>query len=312
MKLKQLSLLIGSLFLVCLLAGCGEKRQNLLRNASMEKGSDLPDNWETWAHIRELSTFSLEEGNAKDGKKCVVIYSPSDNDARFNQSFNVTKGACYKISGWVKTKDVENGRGANLSIFGINLSSDASFFGTNTDWEYQEFYLMVNMDVSRVTLSLGLGGYGGMSKGYAYFDDIRVQRVADPSPTVQVHQLGDANALAEASRAAANKLNLLKPLQALMSDYRAGDFVMLGAMGFSMVFALLILLFKKEPDKQAGCSGARSEAEQAGQPTPLLQSEPRVDQSDLPTDLSEPSTPENKFSGPEDASAASTETEISE
>lgn len=288
MKSNQVAYFVSCFIVACLFTGCAAKQGNLLLNPDMEAGKTLPDKWDTWSHVRETSTFTLEEGKAQSGKKYVLIHSPEDNDARFNQTISVQKGAYYKVTGWIRTKDVPTaGRGANISLAGMHLGSQG-FYGTSDSWQKEEFYLKIEGDLNSITLSLALGGYGGMSRGYAYFDNIQVQRVIVPPPDAQVNKLGE-NKPVQAKPTSVTEG--LKPFLNLFRGYQGGDFVMLGAMAFSIVLALVILFLKKEANQQNQPASQAVAVENPVQPIqPDLESRPEA-QPESSVETSDPENP---------------------
>jgi len=106
------------------------------------------------------------------------IESKENNDARVFQTVHVKPSKIYKISAMIKTEDVENGAGANISAYDCNGKS-SGVFGTSDGWIEHTVYLTTAKDQKALKLSFGLGGFGSMSKGVAYFDDVKIERVSE-------------------------------------------------------------------------------------------------------------------------------------
>lgn len=148
---------------------------NLLKNPGMEESSIEP--WRFWAYEGGISTGALTGEFSRSGKQCALIINRNDNDARLYQRVNVKKGATYKISGWIKTKTpIDGGKGANLSILGFYTMSN-QHYNTNGKWEYSEMLIRIGDNVSGVDVGLSQGGYGGVTKGTVYFDDISMEEI---------------------------------------------------------------------------------------------------------------------------------------
>ena len=159
-------------------AACAE---NLLENGSFEELDEkgLPTGWETDAYVLEAgyTAFSAWDEDAVDGEHSVLIRNIGDNDARFCQTVEVEPESLYCFSGYIRTEEVEGGRGANLSIEGLYAFSE-SVYDTSDGWEYIEWYGETGEEQEYVTLFARLGGYSGESRGRAWFDDLRLEKVS--------------------------------------------------------------------------------------------------------------------------------------
>ena len=154
--------------------------ENLIENGSFEElnADGLPAGWTTDAYVKEegYSLFSIDDADAVDGERAAAIRNIGDNDARFMQKVRVEPESLYRFSGYIRTEEVEGGRGANLSIEGMYTFSE-SVFDTSDGWEYIEWYGETGEDQTSVTLFARLGGYSGESRGRAWFDDLKLEKV---------------------------------------------------------------------------------------------------------------------------------------
>jgi len=174
-KLTVLILMIILTFSTASVYGEG----NLLKNSSFEEvNGENPDGWETWGY-NSGSVFKVEEGAGHEGKKFVSITSENDNDARYKQTVAVKENTTYKLSCWVKTENVGSERtGAIISLLDYVYTSK-DFKGTNNEWQYAEMYFKPGSGIDSVVVTVGLGGYGNMNKGKAYFDDLSLEEVTN-------------------------------------------------------------------------------------------------------------------------------------
>lgn len=111
-----------------------------------------------------------------DGRDALKISSESVNDARIYRELRVQPGAFYKITVSIKTDNVSEGAGANLSGYKMNGKA----FSTNgtTDWRTTSVYLETLKDQKTVNISLGLGCYGSECSGTAYFSDLIIEKTS--------------------------------------------------------------------------------------------------------------------------------------
>ena len=154
---------------------------NLLYNGDFEiindDNSSIPDGWDTVEYFegRGFSRFEMTDDEQGDHGSIALIQNYGKNDARFVQYVDVDPDTVYRLSGYIRTDGVLNGRGANLSIEGLYAFSE-SVYGTN-DWKYIEYYGETGPDQTYVGVYVRLGGYGGESIGTACFDNIRLEAV---------------------------------------------------------------------------------------------------------------------------------------
>lgn len=169
-----LLLLVFAVFLP--VYGSGE---NLITNYSFEDVSgDNPSGWSTWAWDRgeDITVFKVRKDDVHSGSRCVTIINNKGNDARYKQVVQVEENSKYKISCWIKTKNVgEKKTGANLSVEGrVETSTDIK--GTSKGWQKTEIYLTTGSGIKSIPVTLGLGGYGNLNTGEASFDDVVLEK----------------------------------------------------------------------------------------------------------------------------------------
>ncbi|MBQ8072481.1 MAG: phospholipid carrier-dependent glycosyltransferase [Clostridia bacterium] len=165
---------------VLLLLCAGSAAENLLANGSFEE-TDAQGNligWSEDAYILEegYTVFSVQAEEGNSDNHVASIRNIGANDARFSQTVSVEPESLYRFSGLIKAKNVQDGRGANLSIEGLYVFSE-SVFDTDGVWQRIEWYGETGEDQTTVTLFARLGGYSGESTGQAWFDDLRLEEV---------------------------------------------------------------------------------------------------------------------------------------
>jgi len=153
---------------------------NLIENGSFENSNNNElTNWTSNAWNKEAngSEFKTESASAKDGTKFVTIKNNINNDARYAQKITVKENKIYKLSCYIKTENIsKEGAGACISIEG-QLEASKALNGINNDWQEEEMYVKTGSGVNSVTVTVGVGGYGSLSTGKAYFDNVVVEEV---------------------------------------------------------------------------------------------------------------------------------------
>ncbi len=116
----------------------------------------------------------VDSTQAYEGSNSAFIVNHYVNDSRFKQDIPVKGNTYYRLSCWVKTENVGTEMiGANISIENsTNVSRDIR--GTTPEWEYIELYGKTSANQDSLTLTVGLGGYGNVNTGKAWFDNIEV------------------------------------------------------------------------------------------------------------------------------------------
>lgn len=180
--LKKIIFRILSVTLVCTMSYQWVFAEgNLLENPSFEEvvGS-IPRYWETWVWNEEsgIAEFTVEQENPHSGQNCVAIENKEERDSRYVQKVKVEPDSQYKFSAWIRAENVgQKSKGANISLMGKTITS-RDIKGTVGQWEYVELYIKtMKDDVGDIELSLGLGGYGRLNKGKAFFDDVALEKV---------------------------------------------------------------------------------------------------------------------------------------
>ena len=176
MKTHQKKLFfVITLLVTLLMAITAIAEENLILNGDFSQPGtgNIPKHWFTQAwYNQENYTIYETENIGVDDDHSFSIWNLDDNDARLVQVVKVKPNTSYKLSGYIRTENVEdNGWGANLSIGGVFVMPQG-FYGDYESWQYVESYGTTGPDQSTIEIWARLGGYSGESKGKAYFDNI--------------------------------------------------------------------------------------------------------------------------------------------
>ncbi len=152
-----------------------------VKNGSFEEmDGERPAGWRPRRWQRGEATFKVESPG-RTGERCVLISSEAGADASWVTSVPVRPYSRYRLSGFIKTENVEpgSGRGAMINVHGEQAWRTAPLAGTR-DWTEvdHEFDVGANDGLEITCL---LGGWG-RSTGKAWFDDIELTWLSGREP----------------------------------------------------------------------------------------------------------------------------------
>lgn len=145
---------------------------NLLPNPSFEgKELDGVRGWTSraWAG-KEDGKWSVESPG-RTNEHCVSIASAKGADATWTTTVTVHPNAWYRLSGWIKTKEVRGAVGALLNIQNMQSVKTAAVSGTR-DWT--RVSTVFQAEASELKINCLFGGWG-MSTGQAWYDDVTLE-----------------------------------------------------------------------------------------------------------------------------------------
>ncbi|MBP7745738.1 MAG: alpha-N-arabinofuranosidase [Phycisphaerae bacterium] len=172
--------------MVLSLAAAALANENLLDNADFEAlANGQPRGWtpHTWAGAGEYTV--VEPGRA--GGHALQISAASGGDLSWQAQVTVKPAGVYRLSGWIRTADVNagSGRGALLNVHELPGAATRAVTGTQ-DWTHVESIVRVG-DREQITVHCLFGGWG-QSTGTAAYDDLRLEELdlRDVQPHVTV------------------------------------------------------------------------------------------------------------------------------
>ena len=164
--------------------------KQVIKNISFEElKDDRPVSWRPVTYQGEAK-FEVDT-LAHSGKKSVKISSISGADASWSTVVQVQPFSKYRLTGWIKTKDVRSagGKGVLLNIHGIEKLQTKALTGTN-DWTKVELVFDTELN-DALQINCLFGGWGKVT-GEAWFDDITLEflsgRTLKPQATIFASQ----------------------------------------------------------------------------------------------------------------------------
>jgi len=161
--------------------------QSAVLNSSFEEvEGNMPKGWTimTW---QPKADFALDSSIAHSGKNSIRISSAEGADASWVIVIPAKPFSRYRLSGWVKTQNLEPGtsRGALFSFHGTDIRTNA-VSGTQ-DWTRVELVFDSGAN-DALSLNCLFGGWG-KATGTAWFDDVELEllsaRALKPQVTVE-------------------------------------------------------------------------------------------------------------------------------
>lgn len=155
--------------------------RNLLTNGNFEKGLD---GWQFSAHGRKgVATPDAAETHA--GKRSVRIDNDGPDDSLLMQKIAVKPATRYRLTGWIKTKDVgalsqdrpgprDDGNGATLSVRGGFVKTNV--VAQTRDWTRAtlDFFTLQETEIE---VGPRLGHHGGKVSGTAWYAEVALQEL---------------------------------------------------------------------------------------------------------------------------------------
>lgn len=172
------AIVITLLILLCSSVALAD--QALVSNGGFDEVSSndgLPEGWYYEAWYTE-EALGLARVDSIDGNNAVYLFCGSGgNDARVCQKITIKANSYYKLTCRVKTENVSGGAGANLAIDG-SLAKSEGVYGTSDGWTTLELVGKTAKKQTELIVCVRIGGYGALSEGSAWFDDVNVEKLA--------------------------------------------------------------------------------------------------------------------------------------
>ena len=156
---------------------------NLLPNPSFEeKAGDGVQSWESRAWRGEENGRWSVESPGRTGELCVSIGSEKGTDAAWTTTATVKPNTFYRLSGWIKTKEVRGAVGGLLNIQNLQHVRTPRVTGTK-DWTRVSTVFRTEA-ATELEINCLFGGWG-QSTGQAWYDDVALEQADGPADDTQ-------------------------------------------------------------------------------------------------------------------------------
>ncbi|MEN6635838.1 MAG: hypothetical protein ABFC56_08315, partial [Clostridiaceae bacterium] len=201
------------------------------------ESAPLPAGWELSAYQNDSNGVSASVAS-EDGMTQIVLTNKVANDARVTQEVSVSPNTIYRLSAEIRTSDVENGTGANLSIDNYPIDGTYCYsdnlFGSDA-WRTVLLYFRTGPEQTKVCVALRLGGYGTTAIGTAEFRNVSMMECVSTDAHIVnlATENGTISSQTDASTAETSKATANDPLYL--------------AVAFTLVFAAaFVWLYRNE------------------------------------------------------------------
>jgi alpha-L-arabinofuranosidase len=176
-NLAPVSFLFAPPAWLALAAACMAAEPNLLPNPSFDEGAaGGVTGWKSRAWSGADNARWTVESPGRTGRQCVSIRSERGADAAWTATVPVKRNTFYRLSGWIKTRDMRGAVGALLNIQNMQHVRTSRVTGTR-DWT-RVATLFWTGETAELEVNCLYGGWG-QSTGQAWFDDVALEWVAD-------------------------------------------------------------------------------------------------------------------------------------
>jgi len=199
MKYLPIALIALAAVFAAVPSGAGQTKPkpagaNVLVNPSFEDlDGAAPRAWTKATH-QPQGVLEIDAAAAHGAGRSAKISSVEGGDVSWSQIVAVKPYSTYRLSGWIKTKDVKpagSARGALLNIHGLDAAATPALTGTR-DWTRVEVVFDSGAN-DGLQVNCLFGGWG-RATGTAWYDDVALElqssRTVTPSAAIDVSKTG--------------------------------------------------------------------------------------------------------------------------
>jgi alpha-L-arabinofuranosidase len=167
------------------LLGCGATAQdsgrtrNLLPNPSFEEGGgNGVASWDPRAWQGEKDGQWDVDSPGRSGVRCLSIRSELGTDAAWSTTVSVQPTTFYRLAGWIRTEALQGATGALFNVQNMQHVRTSRVGGTS-DWQRVSTVFRTGEETT-LEINCLFGGWG-KSTGRAWYDDVALEPIQDPS-----------------------------------------------------------------------------------------------------------------------------------
>lgn len=193
---------------------------------------------------------------AGKGDALLRISAATPNDARFVQELAVEPGSVYRFACWARSENIGSAaRGAGISV--ADTQEGSPDITGSSDWRLLEFYGKTGPDQRKLSVTVGIGGYGSLNSGTAWFRDVTVEKVKNVPAGIRVAPLHTSDT----------------PPPVTSGRISAGGMMIAGLAGCGLLLAGLGAVLRR----RSGAAGG----EVSSEPAPAAVPQEKVERCDL-------------------------------
>ena len=174
-----------ALALLLLAPASAEATRELVRNPLLTRGkAGEPLFWKKAAYRMEteITEFAWTTDATKVG--VLSIHNKVENDARYEQTVQVSPDTWYRVTGWGKAENVGAGKmGLYISVMGT-FHNSRDLRGT-LDWQPLSFWVKTGSLETKLQIACRLGGYSSLNTGRGWCTGISVVAAGTPEPAAK-------------------------------------------------------------------------------------------------------------------------------
>ncbi|MBC7962614.1 MAG: phospholipid carrier-dependent glycosyltransferase [Steroidobacteraceae bacterium] len=142
--------------------------------------------WNASTGATRAARFEIVQG--KDGALLQII-AETPNDARFVRELSVEPDTVYRLACLARSENVGSAaRGAGISVAEIQDGSP-DIKGSSNNWQLLELFGKTGSDQKKLSVTVGIGGYGSLNSGMVQFRDVTVEKVSSVPAGIRVASL---------------------------------------------------------------------------------------------------------------------------
>ncbi len=149
--------------------------ENLLPNPSFEDVTPAPVGWVSRAWQGTEGSARWEIVSTGRTGRCLSIRSTGGADAAWTATIALEPRTFYRLSGWIRTRNVKGARGALLNIQNLPGALTQAVTGSS-DWQEVSTVFRTGPEPTTLEINCLFGGWGS-STGQAWYDDVAVKPV---------------------------------------------------------------------------------------------------------------------------------------
>ena len=123
-----------------------------------------------------------------------------------NRKIYLQSGTYYKLSVWVRTDNIDAAKGAGIYLSGAS-DQNVTLINTNGEWKQYAFFIeMGTTQAKEFTFEMWLGRGGNLVTGVAYFDDLKLETIANKTAWEDAYTACEAGSATKFSLASESEM----------------------------------------------------------------------------------------------------------